>query len=161
MLKSALGGSDNNDAHTELFKVTESYRSGAEGREKIDFLLRTLYALLEDLMFLQAGAEQLVRNTDILGELKKMSEASDFAWVSVPRTVSEKSSVACAATCCVRYRSMLSRPRSSAFPEPTRCRKSRVSIRASLSDAEIPLKADAPLGGCERVIRTAKARLRR
>ncbi|MBZ5663411.1 MAG: DNA polymerase III subunit delta' [Acidobacteriia bacterium] len=77
MLKSALGGGD----HTELFKVTESYRPGAEGREKIDNLLRTLYSLLEDLMFLQSGAPQLVRNTDILGELKKMSEAADFEWL--------------------------------------------------------------------------------
>ncbi len=77
MLRSALGAGD----HTELFKTTESFRSGAEGREKIDNLLRTLYALLEDLMFLQSGAEQLVRNTDILGELKKMSEAADFAWL--------------------------------------------------------------------------------
>lgn len=77
MLKSALGGGD----HTDLFKTTESYRPGAEGRAKIDNLLRTLYSLLEDLMFLQSGAPQLVRNTDILGELKKMSEAADFAWV--------------------------------------------------------------------------------
>jgi len=76
MLKSALGSGD----HTELFKTTESYRPGAEGREKIDNLLRTLYSLLEDIMFLQSGAGQLVRNTDILGELKKMSEAADFAW---------------------------------------------------------------------------------
>jgi DNA polymerase-3 subunit delta' len=83
MLKSALGGrdKDNDNAHTELFKTTETYRSGAEGREKIDHLLRTLYSLLEDLMFLQSGAGQLVRNTDILGELKKMSESADFAWV--------------------------------------------------------------------------------
>ena len=81
MLKSALGGNDSNNAHTELFKVTESYRSGAEGRAKIYSLLRTFYSLLEDLMFLQSGAAQLVRNTDILGELKKMSEAADFAWV--------------------------------------------------------------------------------
>jgi DNA polymerase-3 subunit delta' len=77
MLKSALGAGD----HSELFKTTESYRSGAEGREKIDNLLRTLYSLLEDLMLLQSGAGQLVRNTDILGELKKMSEAADFAWL--------------------------------------------------------------------------------
>ncbi len=83
MLKSALGGrdKDNDNAHTELFKTTETYRSGAEGREKIENLLRTLYSLLEDLMFLQSGAGQLVRNTDILGELKKMSESADFAWV--------------------------------------------------------------------------------
>jgi DNA polymerase-3 subunit delta' len=77
VLKLALGAGD----HTELFKVTESYRAGAEGREKIESLLRTLYSLLEDMMFLQSGAGQLVRNTDILGELKKMSETADFAWV--------------------------------------------------------------------------------
>jgi DNA polymerase III subunit delta' len=80
MLKSALGGNDSN-THTELFKTTESYRSGAEGRAKIDNLLRTFYSLLEDLMFLQSGTAQLVRNTDILGELKKISESADFAWV--------------------------------------------------------------------------------
>jgi DNA polymerase III subunit delta' len=80
MLKSALGGNDRN-THTELFKTTESYRSGAEGRAKIDNLLRTFYSLLEDLMFLQSGTAQLVRNTDILGELKKISESADFAWV--------------------------------------------------------------------------------
>jgi DNA polymerase III subunit delta' len=77
LLKSALSGGD----HTDLFKTTETYRAGAEGREKIDSLLRTLYSLLEDLMYLQSATPQLVRNTDILGELKKMSEAADFAWV--------------------------------------------------------------------------------
>jgi DNA polymerase III subunit delta' len=77
MLKSAIGGGD----HSELFKTTETYRSGAEGRIKIDILLRTFYSLLEDLMFLQSGAPQLVRNTDVLGELRKMSEAADFAWI--------------------------------------------------------------------------------
>jgi DNA polymerase-3 subunit delta' len=77
VLKSAIGGGD----HTELFKATETYRAGTEGREKIDHLLRTLYSLLEDIMFLQSGAPQLVRNTDILGELKKMAVAADFAWV--------------------------------------------------------------------------------
>ena len=77
MLKSALGAAD----HSELFKITEGYRAGAEGREKIESLLRTLYLLLEDVMFLQSGTGQLVRNTDIQAELKKMSESADFAWV--------------------------------------------------------------------------------
>jgi DNA polymerase-3 subunit delta' len=77
MLKSALGGGD----HSELFKTTETYRTGADGRDKIDNLLRTLYLLLEDVMCLQSGAAQLVRNTDVLGELKKMAETADFAWV--------------------------------------------------------------------------------
>ena len=77
MLKSALVGTD----HSELFKTTETYRPGAEGRQKVESLLRTLYLLLEDMMCLQSGASQLVHNTDIQGELKKMSETADFAWV--------------------------------------------------------------------------------
>jgi DNA polymerase-3 subunit delta' len=77
LLNSALRGGD----HSELFKTTETYRAGAEGREKIDSLLRTLYSLLEDMLFLQSGAPQLVRNTDLLGELQKMAEAADFAWI--------------------------------------------------------------------------------
>src|SRR3984885_2975603 len=53
ILRSALGGA--NREHSELFKTTESYRSGAEGRTKIESLFRTFYSLLEDLMFLQSG----------------------------------------------------------------------------------------------------------
>ena len=78
MLNSAIRGSD----HSELFKVTESYRPGAEGREKTDALLRTLYSLFQDLLFLQSGTPQLVRNTDIQGELKRIAEAADFAWIT-------------------------------------------------------------------------------
>src|SRR5258706_3388294 len=78
LLNSSLRGTE----HTELFKMTESFRPGAEGREKMDSLLSTLYSLLEDLMFLESGAPQLVRNTDILGELKKLAESADFAWIT-------------------------------------------------------------------------------
>jgi DNA polymerase-3 subunit delta' len=82
MLKSALGGARGAGGdHSELFKTTETYRAGADGRAKVDALLRTLYSLLEDMMCLQSGAPQLVRNTDIMGELKKMSESADFAWI--------------------------------------------------------------------------------
>ncbi len=77
VLNSSLRGGD----HSELFKSTETYRPGAEGRAKTDHLLRTLYSLLEDLLFLQSRSPQLVRNTDILGELKKMAEAVDFEWI--------------------------------------------------------------------------------
>src|SRR5437660_2301734 len=38
ILKSALQGGE----HSELFKITESYRAGAEGREKIEQLIHTL-----------------------------------------------------------------------------------------------------------------------
>lgn len=78
LLSSSLRGGE----HTELFKMTETFRPGAEGREKIDNLLTTLYSLLEDLMFIESGTPQLVRNTDIMGELKKLAESADFAWIN-------------------------------------------------------------------------------
>jgi DNA polymerase-3 subunit delta' len=68
--------------HSELFKVTETYRPGADGREKTDQLLRTLYSLLQDLMFLSSGAPELVHNMDIQGELQKLAAATDFAWIA-------------------------------------------------------------------------------
>jgi DNA polymerase III subunit delta' len=78
LLNSALRGTE----HSELFKTTESFRPGADGRAKTDNLVQTLYALLEDLLFLESGTPQLVRNTDILGELRKMAESADFAWIN-------------------------------------------------------------------------------
>jgi DNA polymerase-3 subunit delta' len=77
ILKSALQGGE----HSELFKITESYRPGAEGREKIEQLLHTLYALLRDLMFISSGTPDLVRNIDIQAELNKLAESSDFEWI--------------------------------------------------------------------------------
>jgi DNA polymerase-3 subunit delta' len=78
ILSSGLRGTD----HSELFKVTETYRAGAEGREKTEKLLRTLYSLLQDLTFLHSGAAELVRNTDIQQDLKKLAESSDFNWIA-------------------------------------------------------------------------------
>ncbi len=78
ILNSAMRGGE----HSELFKITESYRPGAEGREKIEALIRTLYFLLQDLVFIESGAPELVRNTDVTSELKKMAESADFAWIS-------------------------------------------------------------------------------
>jgi DNA polymerase-3 subunit delta' len=78
LLSTALRSSD----HSELFKVTESYRPGADGREKTELLIRTTYSLLQDLMFLMSGAPELVRNTDIVGELKKLGEHADFEWIA-------------------------------------------------------------------------------
>jgi len=78
ILNSALRGGE----HTELFKITESYRPGAEGREKIETLIKTLYSLLRDLMFIESGAPELIRNTDIATELKRMAESADFAWLT-------------------------------------------------------------------------------
>jgi DNA polymerase-3 subunit delta' len=78
ILNSALRATD----HSELFKVTETYRAGAEGREKTEKLLRALYSLLQDLVFLNSRTLEFVRNTDIEGELRKMAELADFAWVT-------------------------------------------------------------------------------
>jgi DNA polymerase-3 subunit delta' len=68
--------------HTDLFKMTETYRAGADGRDKIETLLRCMYSLLQDLLFLDSGSPQLVRNTDIAGELQKLAQAGSFEWLS-------------------------------------------------------------------------------
>jgi DNA polymerase III subunit delta' len=78
ILNSALRSAD----HSDLFKITETYRAGAEGREKIERLLRTLYSLLQDLIFLNSGTPDLVRNTDIQSDLKRLAESADFAWIT-------------------------------------------------------------------------------
>jgi DNA polymerase III subunit delta' len=78
LLTSALRTGD----HTELFKTTETYRPGADGRGKTEQLLRTLYSLLQDMMFLNSGTPELVRNTDIQGELKKLAESANFDWIA-------------------------------------------------------------------------------
>ena len=78
ILRSALRGGE----HSELFKITESYRAGAEGREKTEQLIRTLYSLLRDLMFVSSDAPELVRNTDIQADLKKLANSADFAWIA-------------------------------------------------------------------------------
>jgi len=78
ILKSALRGGE----HSELFKITESYRPGAEGREKIEALIRTLYSLLRDLVFIDSGAPELIRNTDIGSELNRLAESADFEWIT-------------------------------------------------------------------------------
>jgi DNA polymerase III subunit delta' len=77
LLQSAIVAED----HSALFRATEGYRAGAEGAERTDQLIRTIYLLLEDLLFLQSGTPQLVRNTDIAAELKRMAAAVDFRWL--------------------------------------------------------------------------------
>lgn len=69
--------------HSQLFKITETYRAGAEGRDKTEQLLRTLYSLLRDLMFLGSGTPELVHNTDIQIQLVKLAESADFEWIAM------------------------------------------------------------------------------
>ncbi len=77
LLAPAMGARD----HSELFKVTEGYRGGADGKSKLDSTIRVLYSLLEDLLFVKSGTPEMVRNTDMLAELKRMSEQVDFDWI--------------------------------------------------------------------------------
>jgi DNA polymerase-3 subunit delta' len=68
--------------HGELFKITDGYRAGVDGRDKMENLLRTLYSLLEDLTFLSAKAVELVRNVDIQPELHELAQSIDFDWIA-------------------------------------------------------------------------------
>ena len=77
LLGPALGEKD----HSDLFRVTDSYRSGAEGKGKLDLSIRILYLLLEDVLFLKSGTREFVRNTDIGPTLQKMAEQVDFLWI--------------------------------------------------------------------------------
>jgi DNA polymerase-3 subunit delta' len=77
LLGPALGEKD----HSELFKVTDSYRGGADGKKKTEQTIRTLYALLEDMLFLKSGTSEFVRNSDIEAQLRKMAEQVEFAWI--------------------------------------------------------------------------------
>ena len=78
ILRTALRSSE----HTDLFKMTETYRAGAEGREKTETLLRCVYSLLQDMLFLDSCSPQLVRNTDIASELQKLAQTASFDWLT-------------------------------------------------------------------------------
>ncbi len=78
LLAPAMGAAD----HSALFRVTDVYRAGVDGKAKTEILIRTLYSLLEDLLFLKSGSPDLVRNTDLQAELEKMSSRIEFAWIA-------------------------------------------------------------------------------
>ncbi len=70
------------DDHSALFRMTETYRAGAEGKDKTEQLIRASYSILEDLLFLKGETPELVRNTDIQGELAKMAGQVSFDWIT-------------------------------------------------------------------------------
>ncbi len=70
------------EEHSALFKATEGYRAGAEGKDKTEALLRAFYSLLEDLLFLKSGTADLVRNRDLAAPLARLAESVDFAWLA-------------------------------------------------------------------------------
>jgi DNA polymerase-3 subunit delta' len=64
-----------------LFRVTETYRAGAEGQEKTEGLVRAAASLLEDLLLLRSGTPQLVRNIDLQRELATLASAVTLDWI--------------------------------------------------------------------------------
>lgn len=76
-----LGVATQSGDHSLLFRTTETYRGGAEGKDKTDHVLQALYALLQDLMAITAGAPDLIRNIDIAAEMKSMARSIDFRWI--------------------------------------------------------------------------------
>ena len=64
-----------------LFRVTETYRAGAEGQQKTSALLHAFASLLEDLLLLHAGTGHLMRNIDLTAELTRVSQTIDVAWI--------------------------------------------------------------------------------
>lgn len=70
------------DDHSTLFRMTETYRAGAEGKDKTDQLIRAVYSILEDVVFIKGETPELVRNTDIQSELAKLAGLVTFDWIT-------------------------------------------------------------------------------
>jgi DNA polymerase III subunit delta' len=68
--------------HSPLFRMTETYRAGAEGQTRTLALLRAMSSLLEDLLLLQGGAPERVRNVDVRRDLDILVTHTDFAVLS-------------------------------------------------------------------------------
>jgi DNA polymerase-3 subunit delta' len=67
--------------HSVLFRMTETYRAGAEGQEKTQGMLRAMISLLEDLLLIQSGWASLIRNIDLQAELNAMVASISFDWI--------------------------------------------------------------------------------
>jgi DNA polymerase-3 subunit delta' len=78
ILKTAIAGAD----HGDLFRATETYRAGAEGKEKTEELIAALYSLLRDMLSLMSNAPNLVRNIDIVSDLTALSRKVNFDWIA-------------------------------------------------------------------------------
>jgi DNA polymerase-3 subunit delta' len=77
VLRTALKHPD----YSALFRMTETFRAGAEGQEKTTALLRSLASLLRDLLLLQSGHGAMVRNLDMARELEALSSQASFFWI--------------------------------------------------------------------------------
>jgi len=77
LLRGAVDAGD----HSTLFRMTETYRAGADGQEKMSGLNRALMSILEDLMLIQAGTASLIRNIDLTPELARMAADLNLEWI--------------------------------------------------------------------------------
>ena len=66
---------------SSLFRMTETYRAGAEGQEKTSRLLDAFKSVLEDLLLIRSGCSQLARNIDLLPELTRISQIINLPWI--------------------------------------------------------------------------------
>jgi DNA polymerase-3 subunit delta' len=67
--------------YSALFRLTETYRAGAEGQQKTERLLSAFTGLLEDLLLIQAGQPKLARNVDLEAELARIAQEISFGWI--------------------------------------------------------------------------------
>jgi DNA polymerase-3 subunit delta' len=67
--------------YSTLFRMTETYRAGAEGQEKMSGVNRALMSVLEDLLLLRSGNAGLIRNIDLLTELTRMADSLSLEWI--------------------------------------------------------------------------------
>lgn len=67
--------------YSALFRMTESYRAGAEGAGKTSAMLHAMSLLLEDLLLVHSGVPALIRNTDLAAELNRMAQVVTPAWL--------------------------------------------------------------------------------
>ncbi len=84
MLSNATSGGTSRAQEADygaLFRVTETYRAGADGQQKTSALLHAFASLLEDLLLLQAGTGHLMRNIDLKAELTRISQTVDVGWI--------------------------------------------------------------------------------
>jgi DNA polymerase-3 subunit delta' len=76
-----LAGLERTNDHSPLFRTTETYRAGAEGQAKTAALLRALASLLEDVLLIQSGAPERMRNIDRRKDLERMAQTVSFEWI--------------------------------------------------------------------------------
>jgi DNA polymerase III subunit delta' len=79
--QAAEGARPQESDYGALFRVTETYRTGAEGQQKTSALLHSFASLLEDLLLLHSGAGHLIRNIDLVAELTRVSQIINVNWI--------------------------------------------------------------------------------